>query len=379
MKKSGGLGGLSGLKPKKWTKPDQRPDGILMNIEKERERYLRFGERRAKPKACILCGQEFNGPACNSHSVPRMILDNIADSGWVLKNDALIHPSKRANRGDGINRAGRFFLICNRCDNNIFKQYEDPANLLKPPSKELMAEIALKNSLLQLYKSRVEYETLKLILEEREKNTSKQDIACTHIINRLAVVELDLKNFANETSFYQRIVKAKDDDDSFRVLYYKLLPYKTSIAMQGHIPLSLDMEGRVVNNNFNYFVRTQSMHMAVFPLKKETFVLAFYCTRDKKYRPLLKQMRGSSDDVILAFLNYVILEYTENCFFSKDIAKIAYENSEIRRIAAENNMLPDFGYMVSSWKELKKARREYQPVKIHEIPNLLSEQYAVTC
>lgn len=74
-------------------------------------------------RKCLLCGKNING-FCNSHSVPRMILQQIADQGWVLKTDVSINPSKETERGYGLKRAGTFHLICSECDKKCFLDYE---------------------------------------------------------------------------------------------------------------------------------------------------------------------------------------------------------------------------------------------------------------
>ena len=134
-----------------------------------------------------------------------------------------------------------------------------------------------------------------------------------------------------------------------------------------------DMCGNTVNDNFNYLVPTQSMHVGIFPFKNnETIAMAFYHRNDKKYRSLYHQLRSNSDDNCLQFLNYIILKHTENCYFSKKILDTLQQDSILRIIAREDNGLPDFGWAVNSWEELKYMRSHYQSPSPDQITNLLS-------
>lgn len=346
--------GVSSVSAEKNVYGDARKE--INDIEKE----IRT---KAIPPNCVLCNRP--GKKANSHSVPDMILQSIAQKGWILKTDAVTLSDSRTHRGEGIRRAGAFHSICADCDRKYFKHYEDPNRLRNKPDGLMMAEIALKNSLYQLSLTCEEIELFRYFHSEKPDNI--------YIISRLNVLKRDKETFLENVRFYQRIVEI-GESDSFVILYHKLLPYSTQIAAQGQIPLWKDMQGKVINDNFQYFEKTQSMHIAVFPLKDITFILAFYHDRDNKYDELKNQMMVGSEKRILEYLNYVIIEHTDNCFFSKRILDIIQNDSKLRLLARENNGIPDFGNNVQSWEELDIARKQYVPIKADEITNLLEYQ-----
>ena len=63
----------------------------------------------------------------------------------------------------GIKNSCTFQFICRECDSKLFSDYEDEISLCKLPTRRMMAEIDVKNSLLMLYKRLYElpmYESL---------------------------------------------------------------------------------------------------------------------------------------------------------------------------------------------------------------------------
>ena len=83
----------------------------LSNIQQE-------SRRRAKLDKCCICGKTVSS-FCNSHSIPRFVLERIARDGQVL-NGACALDLLFINQQDGVNRSGTFYLLCNDCDNKFF-------------------------------------------------------------------------------------------------------------------------------------------------------------------------------------------------------------------------------------------------------------------
>ena len=115
----------------------------------------------AKPNKCILCGKEQTS-LCKSHSVPKLSLVNIADNGKLLQSSAFLK-IETMDLEKGINNSGIFRFICRNCDGTFFQDYENKDNLNMKPSEKMLAEIAVKDFLLQLDKRTLEYELYRLI------------------------------------------------------------------------------------------------------------------------------------------------------------------------------------------------------------------------
>lgn len=120
-------------------------------------------------------------------------------------------------------------------------------------------------------------------------------------------------------------------------------------------------------------VRMQFMHLVVLPLQEESVILVFYHKRDKLYRKLRHQISGSSEQKVLQFLNYIIFAYTENYFISKTIQATIESDEKLSLLGQENNGNPNMGFLGPD----NYFGIGYQPVKMDEIPNFLSSQWAI--
>jgi hypothetical protein len=189
------------------------------------------------------------------------------------------------------------------------------------------------------------------------------------------ITELDVNEFEQEILFHKDNID-KNVSDGYQMLFWKILPYKVPIALQSAIALPKDFEGNEINDIFDMSenVRMQYMHLAVFPLQTESVVLAFYHKRDKLYRKLRHTMNSSSEKQILQFLNYLIFAYTENYFISKNIKETIEIDEKLSLLSQENNGNPRLGFLSSD----NYFGMDYQPVSMDEIPDFLSEEWAVT-
>ena len=325
--------------------------------------YQKLAQHNAKPCTCFFCGKAKE--IINSHSVPRAVLKRIAEEGWILKHEALMNPTVRAERGDGINKAGSFWMLCEECDTKYFKHYENCEFGIEMPSQQILSEIALKNYLYQLSESRIEKETFRLLYE---KYSGEEFFK-----NRMNVVDADIRHFSKKTEHYRKLVQKGVQNIEFEIMFYSLLPYRTQIAVQGQIPLAYDMTGQIINDNFDYFTQTHSMHVAVFPQMKNTAVIVFCEKGDNKYRRLCHQMKTSSHENNLIYINYIIFEYTDNVYISKTETETIRKNPFLSQIASENNGLPNLGGGVTTWEELETVKIVYQGPKPEDIPNFLSK------
>ncbi len=316
----------------------------------------------SKPQKCIICGKPISS-TCNSHSVPKMCLVNIADKGKILQANGLLG-TELIDATKGVNNSGTFHFICNECDNTLFQDYESPIKIASEKlSDKTLAEIALKDVLLMLSKRNFEKE----LYRKAGENGNIEGLETMFTIENL-----DERDFRNEMELYLSI----DDKatKNFHVVYHEILPYKTPIAVQTALVIQKDLEGRIINDIYDLFedIRIQSIHISVFPLKNQTVVLMFYHRRDKNYRLFSHQFRSLSKEKQLQYINYYIFKFTENYFFSPKIHGTLQENSKLIQLSRENNEYPNLGYLT-----MDDILQGYAPVKMEEIPNILSSKYAL--
>ena len=230
----------------------------------------------------------------------------------------------------------------------------------------MLAEIAVKNILLQLSKRGQE--------KELYRGLQKEFHAYTNLENLEGIKELDIRDYTEELYFHKDIAD-KNVMGGYQILYWSVLPYKILIAIQSAIALAKDLEGNAVNDVFDMSdtVRMQFMHLAVLPLKEESVILAFCHKRDKLYRKLRHQLNSLSKQKVLQFLNYIIFAYAENYFISKKIQSVVESNEKLIQLAQENTGYPNLGFLGPD----NFFGMKYEPIQMDEIPNFLDGDWAV--
>ena len=139
---------------------DNIPEGTdIIEVRKKVNKMLSEARKKAKPPKCILCGKE-QSSFCNSHSVPKMVLKNIAKAGKLYHANKLIE-IPAVDKEKGISNSGTFHFICRNCDSKLFQEYENVDALQEIQTEKMLAEIALKDILLMLSKRNQEKEYIK--------------------------------------------------------------------------------------------------------------------------------------------------------------------------------------------------------------------------
>ena len=341
------------------------PEGTnIIKIRKKINKLLSEVRNIAKPDKCILCGKKRTS-FCNSHSVPQLSLKNIADNGKLLHASALFG-IEVVDTEKGVSNSGTFHFICNECDGTFFRNYENEQNLKLMPSDKMLAEIAVKNFLLQLSKRTQEIELYKEL--QRQFNTY------TNPENLIGSVDLDIRDVIGELQFHKNIAE-NNLKGGYQILFWKVLSYKVPIALQSVIALAKDLEGDEINDVFDMSddVQIQFMQLAIFPLQTESVILAFYHKQDKLYRKLRHQINSLSEQNALQFLNYLAFAHTENYFISKTIQTTIETDEKLSLLGQEKHGFPSFGLLGPD----NYFGVGYQPVSIDEIPNFLSAEWAV--
>ena len=326
----------------------------LSNIQQE-------SRRRAKQDICCICGKTVTS-FCNSHSIPRFVLERIARDGQVL-NGAYALDLPFVHQQDGVNRSGTFYLLCNDCDNMFFSDYENENALLDDPTTRSLAQIDLKNVLLQLSKRYYEVE-LYDVLQERTSNLHNKIYLDT-------IHSLDIRDYLFDFRRAMKII-TKNLKSGYDIVYSELLPYVVPIATQSGITMTKDMENNTINDIYNDSPdnRIQTMHCCVFPLKDKTRILLFHHKDDRNYKSFDRQFAKLSKLEKLQYINYLIFKYTDNYFAAPELTSCFSTEMKLKQLCRENGDLPDLGFV-----PMMDDIIPYQPVAPDEIPNFLSEDH----
>lgn len=324
--------------------------------------FYRTVQKDSKPKKCILCGTE-KSSFCNSHSVPKMVLKNIAENGKVLQSNALV---KLAIFDDekGVKNSGVFHYICNECDSRYFQRYENPDNYNEIPTRYILAEIAMKNTLLQLSKRRFEHQLYKTI-----SSTSNRLFNAGTIFD---IQSLDERDYLEELTYHKSVAEGLNQE-KYNLIYFTNLPYKVPIAAQTGIALREDLRGYQVNNIYEMSEKytVETLHLCVFPLKNNTVIMLFCRKHDRKYNRFIKQFSTISAKEKLRYVNWLIYKYSENYYFSPKTDRELLEDNILKELSKEVDGRSNLGFVVSE-DYLKRKK-----IKPDDIPNALDSKYAI--
>lgn len=331
-------------------------------------KVLAESRNNAKLNECYYCGKPCTS-FCNSHSIPRAFLSNIAINGEVYCSNKFVN-MPLIDMDKGVQESGTFHLICRECDSTIFRDYEKADNYENTPTMKMLAQIALKNYLKSISKRLFE-----IALYDNMADLTKNPLFNEYIANKQNINKVDLGEFIFG---YKRAVKAgiKSWNDEYYLFCYEKLNYVVPIAFQSNITLLSDFDDNIINDIYNYSTdyHTEDIHICVFPLKDSSIVMIFIDSKSKRYRKFCKQFRQLSLEDRLTAINYIIFCYSEDVFIYKNIDPEIINNQKLVEASQKNS---DALTNSPQQNPIKAAIESYSFSKMHDIPNLLLEKYKI--
>lgn len=317
---------------------------------------------------CFVCKKGNN--SCNSHFVPKSYLKNIADNGKIyLQNIMIDIPSMDTD--SGLNNAGTFHLICRKCDGELFSEYEN-FDYKRKPNNKILSQIALKNYLKFIYKTKLECEYWKKV---------KNRIGSSNFIEEeLKIAERNLHDYICE---YKNIKLNQDKRgrNDYNLFYFHVLDYIVPIAFQSIIVLIADMNGRIINNVYNDSKKynLESLNICIFPLKGRTAIILFHKKQFTRYQEFVCQFNKLNENDKLSLINFIIFQYSEDIFISKKINDEVLNNQSL--INTAKSTLTSFSTICDTYERqtalLELAKNNFNLKKHSTIPNLLDEKFKI--
>ena len=334
-----------------------------IQYNKQLSSFLRRSREESKNTSCFYCGKPCKS-FCNSHSVPRFCLKNIAIDGMVYHSNTVINmPLYDIQKG--VNEAGTFHIICSECDNNVFSDYEEPSNYNNAPSDKMLAQIALKNNLLSISKRQLE-----IVLYSNIEKQTEYIFPTMHDINRM-----DLNEYIENSNYAKRALNSKWDN-FYYLAYYAKIDYVVPIAFQNSLAIIWDFEGGLINDIYadspDYKVR--NINICIFPLENQSVIILFFKQGEKRYNKFLRQFRDMTHEQKLQALVYLLFAYSEDIFLYRGLDKNVFNNEELINIAQQTPLaiLGNFNE-----KPLAASKESFSYKEMNSIPNLLSDKYKV--
>jgi hypothetical protein len=279
------------------------------------------------------------------------------------------------NEDSGIKNAGVFNLICKKCDNILFADYENPSSYEKEPNGQIMSQIALKNAMRDISKA-------KLVFEIENAVRQRYDIPnnVTRWANETEANEINkvsLHGYQEEFSKAKKAVK-KNWKDEYQLLYFEKLDYVIPIAFQDSVRPYCDFEGSILNEFTKLDAKVSEIHICIFPLNNCSVVFMF-CYSDKvtkKYRNFRKQFLKLGRDDKLATICYLAFRYSEDVYLHKNIDPSVIENDSLIRIAGMLDACV-FPQNTPRNKVISVMLESHALSQSKNIPNLLLPKYAI--
>ena len=332
-----------------------------IELRKQMNKMMRDATQDAKLDSCLICGKKCTS-FCNSHIIPQFVLKSIAKNGLVLQGiSAFNNLNKEVIESQkGVNNTWTFKVICNECDAKYFADYENEQALIAVPTTKKLAEIALKNSMMQLAKR---FHEVALYKKMEDKIHQKELLDEEH--------QLDIRDYRFD---FKRAKKIIDNNlkSGYILLFYKVLDYVTPIAMQGPIPIHRDLDGEIVNDidDFDPNVKIQELQVGVFPLKNTTVIIAFYHKDDRNYVKFNRKFNRLNFAEQLQYLNYLIFKYCEHYAISPNISQQILSDSNLAQLVLEHNDIPQHFISLDEMNYfMNKPLIDWQT-----IPNLLADK-----
>ena len=319
----------------------------------------------AKHKKCLICGVE--GDICDSHTVPRFCLKNIAWDGKINSFNSLLD-TQLFDSDSGVKNAGIFRVICRKCDSKLFQDYENNDAYIDKPNNKMLHQIALKTVLRDIYKHESE-----LFLFDSMSDLSHKmygtDILPFDVTKRAR--EVDVKECYEILNIIKNCIE--NDTSCIELVTCDYLDYVVPIAYQGMSAIVTGVNGEMINDMFDYSpdYEVEYFHICILPLKYKTVVLTFILNHYKRCRKFITQFKKISIGERLNLINKIVFLYAEDYFLSK---KLPHDVSN--RLDNIAQTIPDI-FTVNPKSTMNEAVIDYDLRTDFGIPNLLCYDYSI--
>ncbi|MBR3325864.1 MAG: hypothetical protein IKG22_00885 [Atopobiaceae bacterium] len=331
----------------------------------------RKAEQQVKPDHCLLCGEPQTS-FCNSHTLPAFCLESIAGNGHVLSiADAI--GTNIVESSIGLNRAGTFRLVCRKCDNEFFKEYESRSSYGRSPTQQILGKIAVKCCLSELAKS-------------RRDSAMYGNLAEEYPVARLSVTAnaRDLSVHDDERNLRKALLAASGGNRTYKLLLFRRLEYVTPVAFQTMVTPIVDLEGKLINNLFDPepTAVVEPLFLCCFPMGDCSVVISFRHRRTARFDSFDRQISSLAEEDKLLVLLKLVLAYSDEVFFAPAIGNVIRNEAGIGALCRMNidslGVRPRTPNRQLGLLAIREAAMSKYALKaMPDIPNLLSPDYSL--
>lgn len=252
-----------------------------------------------------------NGIIKSAHSIQNnRILNRISENGHVytishkITKEGIKPEFKKVSK----NQASTFFGFCDYHDTELFKPIELHDYKNDP----------LQNYLFAFRAFAIEYHK-KIRKLENYRNTFKLNPAALldeGAVYSYRIAQLDIEDDKIE---YQKFQRAHTESNFGNIITIsRQLNYEVKFAASSSFAVKDDLNGKMINDIYSEKAEEMpSIYINVYPIESGTnIILSYQKDDDYIYSEYFKQINTLSDMELVEHINFLLIEYTENIFFS---------------------------------------------------------------
>lgn len=263
-------------------------------------------------KVCLA----FNSTECeplikNAHTLQNnRILNRISENGHVftLQPNTTMQGVNTELKKVSRNKASTFFGFCNYHDNELFKPIEQKEYLNEPIQNFLFA---FRGFCLEHHRLIRKRENVRSVFKLKPSSMLNPDA-----VNFYRVAEFDVNDSETEYKLFEDIYRNEDLDNI--VTLERRFNYEVEFAVSSSFTVQSDLYGREINDIYSIEKDLlPSIYINVFPTENETvIILSYNIEYEVIYGEYFRQIEKLTDEELERYLNFLIINYTENVFFS---------------------------------------------------------------
>jgi hypothetical protein len=249
-----------------------------------------------------------SGKAISSHSIQNnRILNRISEEshlyeiGSKLREKEIILEFRKISK----NNASTFFGFCQEHDTVIFKPIERDEYRHLPVQNYLFA---FRSLALEYHKKERELRSIKKVMRDFPHTMLNSDV-----VYRYRLCQLDVRDYKKYYYLFRNGIQS-ENYGSIRT-YQCQLDFEIQFAACSSFSIAYDLKGKRINDKHSLSNNVSLIFFNAYPVEGATNILISYFEQDElKYKSYFDQLEGLSQSNLIKYLNYLIIEHTENIF-----------------------------------------------------------------
>jgi len=255
--------------------------------------------------------EECSGPIKRAHSIQNnKFLKRISDDGHLyhITNDLSAKDFKSKFKRISRNDASTFYGFCDYHDNVIFEAIEKKEIV---PDKLQCFLFAYRAMAIDAHKY---FRKLQMHANQFIENPIVNEKFMYFYRKSL----LDLEDVKKDLIIFNGAL-SRNDYDSL-VTFYRKLDFQVAFATTSSFAVERDVNNNLLNDIYSSVSEDMpSIYLTVVPDKGSTHIFISYIKKQGSvYTSYFDQLEGLEETKLQQYLNFLIINYTENIFFSKD-------------------------------------------------------------